>query len=53
MDRIRYLLEEKKFLETHEEALLMQNGEWESRYVHVLQELNAEEKKHKRSFSSL
>jgi hypothetical protein len=49
MKRIDYLLEEKKFLESQEEVLWMQDGEWESRYLRVLNDLNAEEKRLKQN----
>lgn len=49
MNRIEVLLEKKRFLESHEDVLWMQDGEWESRYIKVLQDLNAEEKKHRQT----
>ena len=49
MKRIDHLLEEKKFLESREEVLWMQDGEWESRYLRVLNDLNAEEKRLKQN----
>lgn len=49
MKKIDHLLEEKKFLESHEEVLWMQDGEWESRYLRVLNDLNAEEKRLKQN----
>jgi len=45
MDRIRMLLEEKRFLETDDKALRMDSGEWEERYMHVMEQINREERR--------
>jgi len=45
MDRIRKLLEEKRFLETNDKALKMDSIEWEERYMSVMQQIQREERR--------
>ncbi|MBN1333437.1 MAG: hypothetical protein JW971_06710 [Synergistales bacterium] len=45
MDRIRMLLEEKRFLESNDKALKMDSREWEERYMHVMEQIHREERR--------
>ena len=44
MDRIRMLLEEKRFLETNDKALKMDSSDWEKRYMMVMEQISREER---------
>jgi len=44
MDRIRRLLEEKRFLETNDKALKMDSNDWEKRYMMVMEQICREER---------